>query len=173
MALQLRSRSVALARMIWIALPSHVRSSCFYFAYLPSFLLSHILPFCFILMPSVSEQQQLFKKDELPKTDTPAKHNYDNTAVTQHRQPTMGSITSLGPTGSPFQQVVQKPKEHLFYESFLESISTGIDQYLAMKKNDQSKGSTNALPPTSTNLKRRSGAKPEGVGQKRSKRNST
>ncbi|KAK4613372.1 hypothetical protein CLAFUW4_09454 [Fulvia fulva] len=85
----------------------------------------------------------------------------------------MGSMTSLGLTGNPFHSVVQQPKEHLFYESFLESVSNDIVQYLAMKQNDGSKGSTGTLPSTPPNTKRRSGGRPDGIDRKRSKRHST
>ncbi|EME42226.1 hypothetical protein DOTSEDRAFT_73145 [Dothistroma septosporum NZE10] len=122
-------------------------------------------------MPSLADQQQQFKKEGLSNSDTTARNTTDSTA-SKNQQPAMGPTTSLGLAGNPFHYAIQQPKEHLFYESFLNSISNDIVRYLAMKNSDARKERT-AAPSTPPTPKRRAGARPDGIDRKRSKRNSS
>lgn len=111
--------------------------------------------------PYVDRQEHLLQQHHIAKQEQPSTTN------------TMASIAAIAPT---YTASTQQPQD-LYYESFLESISNDIVQYLSTKRQQQNESPAPAsLTPTPTprnHHRKRSSTgrpdKPQGVDRKRHK----
>lgn len=145
-------------------------------------------------MPSLLVEEQQFKTEPVSKQDQSTNQqqqlpehyiNGQDQPVNKQEQPltttnTMGSITALNPATNNIPPTTTDQQLPLFYETFLESISNDIVQYLSKRNETPSSSkppSNNNLTPTPSNnshhARKRSSTsrpgKPQGIDRKRHK----
>lgn len=128
-------------------------------------------------MPSLLVEEQQFKTEPAVKQAPPQQQLY----LDKQEQPplpttsTMGSVTALGLTDQTLKQHPHPPPHQLFYETFLESISNEIVQYLSTRKQHEDKTSSPSPNTGSGHHRKRSSTgrpdKPHGIDRKRHKHN--